>query len=205
MKDQTFPLSFSFLCTEMHNGGCHGWGVFCEGLKEHQGRSMYHEVCVFQTLSSHSSRWKHYMHLTDTTLKLPASHTSKHVCWNAAMLSSTDVLDFNTSYLATCPRLRPLRRVFVNVQPSKNNLINISIVSPRLRSSPEKTSPVISHAPLLAFSSLLYTNIILIIHICNIPVMEKQQPLIIFWTVKKNCSCLKQMFFGGHYNSRKSL
>ncbi len=141
MKDQTFPLSSSFLCTETHNGGCHGWGVFCEGLKEHQGRSMYHEVCVFQTLSSHSSRWKHYMHLTDTRLKLPASHrltahTSKHVRWNAAMLSSTDVLDFNTSYLAKRPRLRQLRRFCINVQSSKKkkeDLINISIVSPKNR------------------------------------------------------------------------
>lgn len=136
MKDQTFPLSSSsgaVLYTETHNGGCHGWGVFCEGLKEHQGHSMYHEVCVFQTLSYHSSWLKHYMRLTDTTLKLPASHcltthTLKHVHWNAAMLSSTDVLDFNASYLAKCPRLRQLRRFCVNVQPSKKKKV-ISLIS----------------------------------------------------------------------------
>jgi len=65
-------------------------------------------------------------HDTKTCRPQTASpHTSKHARWNAAMLSSKDVLDFNTSNLAECPRLRQLRWFCVNVQPYKRNSFSL--------------------------------------------------------------------------------
>lgn len=85
---------------------------FVEGLKEHQGQSMYHEVFVFQTLFSHSSRLQHYLHnpvCLRPFLVTPhiSKHTHTHTPTPPCCPSETSLTSY-TSDLAKCPRPRQL-------------------------------------------------------------------------------------------------
>lgn len=147
--DHTVPLSVgfeAFLCTETHNGWCHGWGVFCWRAKG-TSRPVYvpWSLCFPDTfLSQFTTAALPAQSCLPPTLPCHTTHIKTHTHTPIPPCCPPQMsLTSYTSDLAKCPRPRQLRWFCVCVHVCthapigkinhKWDLYNISSVSYRQR------------------------------------------------------------------------